>query len=412
MNTESTKELAIIGRNGANGLVSANMFATRNNPYHIRAKNNITDEQIAQVIRNIPLNGLQVPQVSQMLNESDIVELSESFVNTHFFNLAELGITVSINDSIDETREDQVIQELMRKYSDKTLGGQAASLHAEYASLRSVQNIFTFVRSVVADQKLEHQHLMLLASVNEVMQNLSINNRSVILQNLAEVCKWNGLRGRHRSPMALHHKYLPDLFMACPVWFIVGEGIADTTDLPDPRVDDAVKYFTSIVGTEYFADLFQMYNRRTRGFDKFVGPDLLSPHVAEAIPELKKKFDYLVIATPYHNVASQEWADPAWRANIDPYLIGFKRGLDYMVIIERWSGTGLFPLMTEMVADTIEHIKTHKDRLIRFSGMTYWHSVKKSGDSMLGDSSKLVRLANEIINNYAQGTLFDYLRTK
>jgi hypothetical protein len=405
---EKGNQLVVIGNDDAGHSASIASFNGGTNPYHTRAKRGISEITTTKVVDNKPFKGMQIPKFDSVVTDEGLNELSESFVNTHFFNLAELGITVSMDAKIDENREDQILTNLMTKYKGQALGGQADSLRAEYISLRSVQNIFRFVKNAKTEDKFEHQHLMLLSSVNEVINSLSINDRSFILKSMADVCAWNGLRGRYRTPMALHKKYLPELFLACPVWFVYGKGVTDNQSEPDPRVDDSVKFFCDLIGTKRFAWLYQMYNRRTRTFDKFSGPDLLSPHLAEAIPQLAQTFDYLVIATPYHNTASKEWADPTWQSNIDPYLIGFKKGFDHMVIIERWSGTGLFPLMSDMMADTIDHLRAHIELLKFFKSNTYWY--KGEGESSLyGD---LIPFGREVLDKFEEGKLFEYLRTE
>ena len=44
-----------------------------------------------------------------------------------------------------------------------------------------------------------------------------------------------------------------------------------------------------------------------------------------------------------------------------------------MFFLGRWSGTGLFPLVVDMIADTMDHIRKNKDLLINIKGAGYWH---------------------------------------
>ena len=371
-------ELVTLGSNESATLATRNLFAS-GHPYHQRAKRIEDPAILEKVIKNNPLKDLKVPIMSGPVQADEIVNLAEDFLGQKFFNLTDLGFTVGIKEKVDAAAEKTLYDGLMAKYDGPMLAGSKDSLHDEYESMCAVRNIFEFARAAAEENKLDQQHLMLLSTVNDVMQTLTMHERPAVLKNLSDLCTWNGLRGRFRTPAALHIKHLPDLFTACPVWFVKGKGVADNTRENDPHVDDATKFFCDLVGTKNFAWFYQMYNRRTRTFDKFKGPDLLPAHIAVAIPEFSEKFDYLVIATPYHDVASKEWADPAWRSSIDPYLIGFKKGFDYMIIIERWSGTGLFPLMTDMIADTVTHVKTHLDKLSRFSNGTYWYKGNNTG---------------------------------
>lgn len=410
-------EIVVIGSDEDRGGIAS--FTGNENPYHIRAKQGINPETVQQVIKNKPFNGFQVPG-NTMPAANEILELSESFVSNHFFLLKEYGITVSLSSEIDETKEQTTLQELLKNYADQSLDGLADTLKNEYACLRATQSVLKFVHKAVVDEKMQHQHVMLLASVNEVMTNLSIKDRSFILQNIAQLCTWNGLRGSYRAPMALHMKYLPELFMACPVWYTQRTASSAWENGPGGDPSDALVTFTQFLQNPVFTDLYQMYNRTTRPFSDFQGHDLLPPHLAKAIPELSKQFDYLVIATPYHEVASKSWAQAKWAPNIDPYLIGFKKGCDYMVIIERWSGTGLFPLMADMIADTIEHLKKNHQFLNKFKGsFNRWIKQYPDGNGFYTSARETDRIfidleksAKQIIFAFEEGTLFDLLRIK
>ena len=402
-------ELVVIGSGSDQSIAT---FTGNANPYHVRAKQGINPETKKQVLENKPFKGFQVPGTT-IPAADEILQLSESFVGTHFFNLKELGITVSINDKVDEQKEGGILKELLKNYEDQTLGGLADSLKQEYKSLRATQTILKFVHKTALDEKLQHQHLMLLASVNEVITKLSINDRSFILQNIAQLCEWNGLRGSYRAPMALHMKYLPELFMACPVWYIRDSAGSNWNNTQNVSPSAAVGYFTSVLENPFFAQLYQIYNRTTRPFSEFQGHDLMPPHIAKAIPELAKQFDYLVIATPYHGVLSKEWANAKWVPNIDPYIIGFKRGCDYMTIIDRWSGTGLFPLMADMIADTVEHLKENLKFLDNFQkSFSWWYVMGNQKQTFVTsrDSIKLNSDAQKIIQAFGEGTLFELLK--
>lgn len=45
--------------------------------------------------------------------------------------------------------------------------------------------------------------------------------------------------------------------------------------------------------------------------------------IVELVGKVKDFFDYLVIATPYHDLASEQWRDTSWKRSIDPFLFGF-----------------------------------------------------------------------------------------
>ena len=120
-------------------------------------------------------------------------------------------------------------------------------------------------------------------------------------------------------------RYLPDLLVTAPVWFVHSKNndLSDLTDEVDPHPDHAIKFFCDQVGTKEFAWLYQIYNRRTRPFKSFKGRDIVPLPLMDIMEQAKHVFDYTVIATPYHDIASREWVDPAWLLSIDPFLFGF-----------------------------------------------------------------------------------------
>jgi hypothetical protein len=116
-------------------------------------------------------------------------------------------------------------------------------------------------------------------------------------------------------------RYLPELLVAAPVWFI-----QEKRKTPQHFVgagSSTVRYFCDLGVTDEFAYLFQMYNNGQRLFSEFEGRDVMPLPIAELVGKVRKLFDYLVIATPYHDIASAEWRDAQWIRNIDPFLFWF-----------------------------------------------------------------------------------------
>ena len=125
-------------------------------------------------------------------------------------------------------------------------------------------------------------------------------------------------------------------------------------------------------------------------------------------------FDYVVIATPYHDEAGKDWEDLDWLRSIDPYVLGFKKGIPYFFVLARFSDAGTFPLFNELVADTIEFLRARKDRLAGFDQVDrpYWYTPGKAESfcvSQLG--SVLQGRVDELLAAFEAGNLFDWLRT-
>ncbi len=211
-------------------------------------------------------------------------------------------------------------------------------------------------------------------------------------------------------------RYLPELLVAAPVWFV------------EPRVvpkkkssgssSSIVRHFCDLGRTRNFAHLFQMYNRTPRWFTEFEGRDVMPLPIVELVGQVRGLFDYLVIATPYHDLASKEWREAKWVRNIDPFLFGFLKDVpEYMFFLGRWSGTGLFPLVGDMIADTMNHIRENKALLKNFHRWIAWHRGGSRGTpetllipDIANPDHPLVKFADDLLGNFDQGKLFSWLR--
>jgi hypothetical protein len=180
--------------------------------------------------------------------------------------------------------------------------------------------------------------------------------------------------------------------------------------------------------------------------------------IMELVEKVKNFSDYLVIATPYHDMASQErrnWkrisaqgVGERWIRNIDPFLFGFLRQIpDMMFFLGRWSGTGMFPLIGDMIADTIQHMKNNKELLVNIRRDARWYreddknidewrefarvvpcpllkpikeykprmgwfmpSNQEKLERWKRENHTLVRFSNNIIKQFQRGRLFSWLR--
>lgn len=98
-----------------------------------------------------------------------------------------------------------------------------------------------------------------------------------------------------------------------------------------------------------------------------------------------------------------------------------------MFLLGRWSGTGLFPLVLDMVADTIDHLRLNADRLSGFPADIEWYQGQYTGTrtdpwlfrleqesntpSAVSPPNKiLVPFAIEVVKAFDEGRLFDFLR--
>lgn len=212
---------------------------------------------------------------------------------------------------------------------------------------------------------------------------------------------------------------LPDMFMAVPVWYYWVKleeqaGITLNWESHDPHPHAVVQYFCSLFPTQRWCDVFQLFNRRVRTLRQYKG-EVIPPHVSRRIRKAVDLFDYVVIATPYHDEAGKDWEDLDWLRSIDPYVLGFKKGIPYFFVLARFSDAGTFPLLNELVADTIEFLRARKEKLEGFNsvGNPFWCRMggKQGCINHYRAGDYLKRRVDEVLAAFEAGNLFDWLRT-
>lgn len=212
-------------------------------------------------------------------------------------------------------------------------------------------------------------------------------------------------------------RYLPDLFTAVPVWYfwanpVMQREVTKDWENRDPRPHASVKYFCELFPNQRWYDTFQLFNRRMRTLKQYKG-EMIPPQVARRMQRAVNLFDYVVIATPYHDQAGMDWEDIDWLRAIDPYVLGFKKGIPFFFVLARFSDAGTFPLFNELVADTMEFLRSSNRKLNGFNQIDrpYWYHVDQSGNC--GENPFGVYLINHVdklLAAFEAGNLFDWLR--
>ncbi len=220
-------------------------------------------------------------------------------------------------------------------------------------------------------------------------------------------------------------QYLPDLFTAVPVWYFWADNstqheAAALKSNKDPQVHPKLKYFCDQIPDQRWVDTFLMFNRRMRTLPDYKG-DLIPPRIIARMRKMAGLFDHLVIMTPYHDVAGQDWQNLQWLRSIDPYVVGFTNGVPLMFVLGRFSDSGTFPLYSELVADTIAFLRANVEKLKGFNGPErepinnpYWHFVPRTGSPSSCFSgplgNHLVSHTTQLLTAFDNGNLFDWLR--
>ena len=359
----------VLVESGKKSRVLALQSLSQRSIYHIGAKE-IDPEKVKKAAENMPfaeMLSIHKGIIEETGQARDISEMAKEFLQATFANLNSIGVSYSIAGDVNEEEEKNKVDDAIKTYRDNNMEGQVVSVEEEYTHFSGIRKAFIMM----------HQSGIL--SVETVI------------------------------PI----RYLPDLLVTAPVWFVHSKNndLSDLTDEVDPHPDHAIKFFCDQVGTKEFAWLYQIYNRRTRPFKSFKGRDIVPLPLMDIMEQAKQVFDYTVIATPYHDIASREWVDPAWLRSIDPFLFGFMKGLPYMFLFGRWSGTGLFPLMCDMIADTMDHLRVNKEKLHNFPLDAYWYKGGVRGDN---NCLRVILngFAEEVIKAYEENRLFEFLRSE
>lgn len=342
--------------------------------YHHDAKK-IDPEKVEKALKNEPLS--EVVELHSHIMEDgkaediDVSSLAEGELKKKHSPLIPIGVSFSIDEDFDPEEDQAKINETTGAYEQNDMNDLAVTLRAEYEEMKRLRTA------------------------------------------LAEIKKMGALQPETIIPI----KYLADLTVIAPVLFTYSKySLEDNTRIDDPHFDHAVEFFCDCIGAKNYAWFYQMYNRRTRPLSNFNGRDVPTIEIMRIIEKAKQIFDYVSIFTPYHDIASKEWRDFKWLRNIDPFLFGFVKGLPYMFFLGRWSGT-FFPMIPDMIADTIDHIRINRDLLANFAYNTYWYmggdgtgSVLQNKGGEKSENTVLPKFADQIISAYMEGRLFQFLR--
>ncbi len=395
----------------------------RRQMYHHTAKQ-VPAEEIRKAVANKPFEAV-VGEVTDTLVDletpAEVNQLLLKFLYEAYPGLMSVGINYSYQ-TAGSAEERNLIEESIKMQNELGMGSQAAVLMVEYEMYVSACSILReFLRDGFLTPPTQCSTKMLGAMMGDVSRE-SIRKEGSEIEDVTAfagsfVASVNFMRQNQlmRPGCILPMSNIVDLLVAAPVWYIEAKNnLPDTWNLADPEPDAAVRYFSSQIKTQRWADLYQMFNRRTRRLSRYRG-DIIPPHILRALAEARKHFDFVVIATPYHDVAGREWQDPNWHRLIDPYLIGFKEGLPYMFYLGRWSDSGIFPLMADMVADTMAYIRNNLNSLQNFGADPYWHlnnqRLHHSGSSSSYNArSYLPALARDMLKAFETGILFNWIR--
>lgn len=329
----------------------------------------VPEETVSQVVANAPMP--RIPRVNDIPRDGETKqELVQWFLSMLFPNMASFGTDYRILDYTD-AELDHEVEETAENYRLMGLDQQIEVMGSEVKRFKETRGA-----------------LALMLEDNLVRRDTVIPIR-----------------------------YLPDLFMAVPVWYFwvnpeTQNGAASDWESPDPQPHTAVKHFCELFQSQRWCDTFQLFNRRIRTLKQYKG-EMIPPQVARRMRRAVELFDYVVIATPYHDQAGKDWESIEWLRAIDPYVLGFKKGIPFFFVLARFSDAGTFPLFNELVADTVEFLRARKEKLNGFNQTErpYWcHTDKQKTMGANPFGNYLKRHVDQLLASFEAGNLFDWLR--
>lgn len=346
---------------------ATHLCMNRRIPAHINMKK-VPAEVVDKVVANQPMPDM--PRTSELpADEEGRKALVEEFLARLFPNMGEFGTDYRVIETSDEEL-DRIVSETEGTYSQMGMSLEIEVLRHEIQRFKQMRGA------------------------------------------LALMLKDNLIRPDAVIPI----KYLPDLFMAVPVWYhwVADQELVERDwNIDDPKVNETIRYFCDLFPNQVWRHTFQLFNRRTRTLKQYQG-EIIPPAVARRMKEAIDLFDYVVIATPYHDQAGKDWQDINWLRAIDPYVLGFKKGVPFFFVLARFSDSGTFPLFNELVADTIDFLKTNKQKLSGFNMISSpnWYLGKGPNDYVSGSTfgTTLIHHVDTLLGRFENHTLFEWLR--
>lgn len=382
----------------------------------------VSAETVAQVGKNEPLKGIppdDFTAVPRPHTEAEIAAVMSAYLHQQYPNLQAVGLTYEVV-GFDKKAQDALVAETSGLYKDQGMHQQITHLNEEYCSFQETRRLLSWI----VEQKLLAEGSQVspavLGSVVRLTETIkTVSGKEGLVTAAQQVVTFMLAHDLMRANTVLPIDRLPDLAAAVPVWYFSRERNYSDMGAISLGVSYACELFP---GNNRWAAFHQMYNRRERSMMTYKG-DMVPPHIMRIMKEAQGVFDHVVVMTPYHDVAGQDWETFTWARSIDPYVVGFKKGLPVFFILGRFSDSGVFPLLHELVADTVEFLRANKEKLNGFdnrgdavpwiswtTGNSLMYNHRISGQRQL--HVELKQVVDNLLQAFEAGRLFDWLRNE
>ena len=306
---------------------------------------NTKPETLNQSRDNKPFNGMSFFVESDALPSKDVAQYLDFLEKDHFKIIFEHLNFLGVKDDIS-------VEELKEFIKTKTTPSTQLHFNLMTQTFSSYKQLFQSVREMNQMDKVNAQHIHRLNCILDALKNIrDWNHKLFFIVCIPLVISENIRHFVFEIPMVLDEKYVPDIFLAMPVWYYFFRF--------NNRQLNFFNAFPSL--GQNFKTFLKLYNPNgSRVQDIFPKIDPIPSdwnHIAEYCRLNEYFFNF--IATPYHH-AVKDRVTPMQHSipRIDPIHLGMIEGVPYITIFKRWSRNGMFPEIPHMIANTIEHLKS------------------------------------------------------
>ena len=365
-----------------------------------------TQAELDQALANAPLDSMREATATAIPIEPAVAERQfSSLLRQHYGDLAAYGFGFAIQD-YDLEQDSERAKKMHTTNKESGMVAQAEKMRSHY-------HAFTYVRTILEQQlqalessdqsALQPGTLQSLITLVEAIKSNEPNERNWSISGIVELIARHNLLG---PCTVLPMPDLVALFMAAPVWYQVDIGSEQTSEAADQL--DLNGWASDLFPTPQWANIFKLFNYGKRSISRYQGQNI-PPELLHVMQEATTVFDDVVVMTPYLGRTSHTWGDSNWASLVDPYVVGFRRDLKVFVVLGRVSGMGVFPLLPEMVLDTIKYMDQNQASLDAFRGTEGWRSDPRAS-AQLTDTTQLLKHVEMAKLAFTCGKLFDWLR--
>lgn len=340
-------------------------------------------ETMVLVRANRPFEGIP-PDDAEVEIPDDPAALRAYFSNylwTKYPGLSAIGVACAM-DVTDLEAEARIVEETAKSYEGMGMAGQARTLRDAYAHLLPMRQMLQWILDeglLQPGTKLSPEVLFTLLKLVEAAKTGI--DRERLIGKVQAVIRFLSERDLLRPNTVLSDRFLPVLLAATPVVFwdnkptdesnawkadaanqsrCSGDWMPHYNSGPRRNVIDRL---AKRPGQAFF-HLFNMPGRQDdasisslRTLADYAGENP-PVELLQRITEARAVFDHIGIATSYLDQVLKET-----RRGVDPYVFGLIRGLPIVVILGRYSDSGLFPLLPELIGHTMEFLRTRTEEI-------------------------------------------------